>query len=349
MMQQPTTRRDAILLATREAATLHEQLGVKPDIDNIGGYIDIFQIITDLNIPLLFRPLDGLLGVAIRQHADETLLTGILVTTKRSLALQRFTAAHELGHILLEHTGSLDRQVGQKGRLSETKDLKEIAADTFAAEFLIPKWLIVHHARRQNWNSSSLSNPTCVYQLSLRLGVSYEATCWGLQAHRILTEDIVLKLLQTTPKSSKDQYLNNIGYSDKINPWADVWFLTERDSGKCGIGSPNDLLLVQLKEQPSTGFLWEAQLPPGSNVKIVHDQHASQGFARTPIDELRIGANIHHIIMLRCTEPEICELRFVQIQPWNKDSQPREIFTANIALLGREEPGLPRHIKGSLN
>lgn len=348
-MPQPRTRRDAILLATREAATLHEELGIKLDIDNAGGYVDIFQIITDLRIPLLFRPLNGLLGVAIRQYAEDALLTGILVTTNRSLALQRFTAAHELGHIILEHTGSLDRQVGQRGRLSETKDLKEIAADTFAAELLIPKWLIIHHAKRQNWSSSALSEPSCVYQLSLRLGVSYEATCWGLQAHKLLSEEVVARLLQKSPKASKEQYINKTGYSEPTNPWADVWLLTERDAGNCGIGSPDDLILVQLKERPSSGFLWEPQFASESSIKVVYDQHTRQDIAGIPIDDLRIGTNIDHLVILKCSKPEVCHLRFVQIQPWNTSSQPRAIFTANISLLGRQEPGLPRHIKGSLN
>lgn len=38
-----------------------------------------------------------------------------MVTTERSLHIQRFTAAHELGHVILEHRGSMDREILERG------------------------------------------------------------------------------------------------------------------------------------------------------------------------------------------------------------------------------------------
>src|SRR5262249_61495232 len=57
----------------------------------------------DRDIYVMFRPLKNLLG-AYFSDPD----TGVLVTTKRPLPVQRFTAAHELGHAVLGHEASLD-------------------------------------------------------------------------------------------------------------------------------------------------------------------------------------------------------------------------------------------------
>ena len=56
-----------------------------------------------IHLPLLLRPLKGLLG-AYLPHP----IPGVLVTTERPLSIQRFTAAHEVGHFRLEHLPSLD-------------------------------------------------------------------------------------------------------------------------------------------------------------------------------------------------------------------------------------------------
>lgn len=348
MLPEPTNRREAILLATREAATLHDKLGIKSEIKKQGGQIDVFKAITDLDISLLFRPLKGLWGVAIRQIEGDAVLKGVLVTTKLSLAIQRFTAAHELGHIILEHTGSLDRAVGHAVRSSNIVDLKEVAADAFAAEFLIPKWLILHHAIKQKWNTALLSLPDTAYQLSLRLGVSYEAACWGLQSHNILAPEIVSGLLRVQPKSSKDKQLKDLACGDSRNPWADVWVLTERDMGICGSGSPGDFLLVKLRENPSSGFLWELQfLPDGATV--IADQRDNLSQVQQPIEDMRIGATMLRKIVIRPGGPGVCRLHFAQLQPWDKTASPVSQLDTSLSLFGKEEPGLPRHIKATLN
>ena len=59
---------------------------------------DIIGAVAARNIPLLFRPLDKLWGAFITVNDEER---GIIVTTKLGLPVQRFTLAHELGHLLL--------------------------------------------------------------------------------------------------------------------------------------------------------------------------------------------------------------------------------------------------------
>jgi hypothetical protein len=68
-----------------------------------GGRIDVFGAIAKLGATLMFQPLDKLLGAFL--PGDEV---GVLITTKRPLPVQRFTGAHELGHLYMRHEPSLD-------------------------------------------------------------------------------------------------------------------------------------------------------------------------------------------------------------------------------------------------
>ena len=95
--------RTAILRGKREAARLHRAFAMRERIEADGGRIDVFDTIVRSGVPLLFKPLDGLLGVFINDP-----IPGVMVTTKRGLSIQRFTGAHELGHCTFGHHPSLD-------------------------------------------------------------------------------------------------------------------------------------------------------------------------------------------------------------------------------------------------
>ena len=84
-------RRSEILRASSEAASVLASLptGNRASFDIVGA-------VTGRDIPLLFRPLENLLGTVVAIGK----VSGIMVTTKRDLHVQRFTLAHELGHIL---------------------------------------------------------------------------------------------------------------------------------------------------------------------------------------------------------------------------------------------------------
>ena len=163
--------RNALLRGIGGASEAHDAFRLRDSHEDGLRAIDVFGAITELEIPLSFESLDGLLGACVRV---DSATVGILITTQRSLHMQRFTAAHELGHFILEHEGSLDREVRVPGDTRD-REIPEIEADSFAAEFLMPKWLVRATAERRGWWSGErLSDPDVVYQLSLRLAVSYK-------------------------------------------------------------------------------------------------------------------------------------------------------------------------------
>lgn len=258
------TIREAILLGVRAATDTHDAFRVREPIERHSGPIEIFRLIQELGVSLLFRPLDGLLGACLRLPEVGT---GILVTTRRSLHMQRFTAAHELGHYVLEHEGSLDWEIRFPGQTAN-RDLREVAADAFAAEFLMPKWLFKHHAKLHRWTSHDLRDAAKVYQLSLRMGVSYEATCLGLLAHGILDQPTVDALRAVAPKKTKQRLLGDLGLDD----WrAHVWLLDEHDDGGTIEAGPLDVFVADLPERAGSGYLWETNALEYAGFTVIDD------------------------------------------------------------------------------
>jgi Zn-dependent peptidase ImmA (M78 family) len=199
----------------------------------------------------LLRPLSGLLGAYI-----PTPIPGVLVTTARSLAIQRFTAAHEVGHFRMGHQPSLDDEnilrrltPGFTG-MAFGPNMQEVEANAFAAAFLMPLWLVQLHCYQQSWSAKDLARPDVAYQLSLRLGTSYEATSWTLQRYNLLDSLAADALRQVQPRSIKVKLLQEYQPPDYRG---DVWALTERDAGTTINGSRNDLFVLRLNEHSGGG------------------------------------------------------------------------------------------------
>jgi len=191
----------AIRVGTMAAARLHQQLDLRSAVKDRGGAVDVFGAIYFVDVPLLLRPLQGLIGAYLSEPAP-----GILVTTQRPMSVQRFTAAHELGHFSLRHEPSLDDEKMLRRMplsMQPGSDLQEVEADAFAVEFMMPRWLIGWHAVRQGWTAKDFTRPNVVYQLSLRIGASYEATCWTLAGHKYIQARLARELLQTQPRTLK--------------------------------------------------------------------------------------------------------------------------------------------------
>src|SRR5438045_2508363 len=191
--------REAILNGVKYADGLHEELATREAVESrMRGNVDVFGSILQRRVSLVFRPLDGLLGACVNGR-------GVIISTNRPLAVQRFTGSHELGHLAMNHPLSLDGEEILTGETAQRWDAKEVEANAFAAEFLLPRWLLAYHARQQAWAKESMKDPVHVYQLSLRAGASYEATARSLERHKIIDRSSLQALLGTQPKSIKQR------------------------------------------------------------------------------------------------------------------------------------------------
>lgn len=323
-----TTRRDAILIGAARAAELHAELGLRTYLRQGDRPLDVLGAIRELGVLVLFRPLDALLGAYLPNAGAAP---GMLLTTRRNLHIQRFTAAHELGHHVLGHRAmSLDSDVGFVARGErEGHDLQELEADAFASSFLLPDWLIVAHARRHKWGKSDLSVPDTVYQLSLRLGASYAATCWALAEGNIIARSTAQRLVQTPPKQSKQRALPDMQLE---NWYPDVWTLSETDRGVQVLGNPDDRLVFALKEHVASGYIWDTSGVASAGLTLHKDERREQ-------DSEALGGPITRRLIVQ--GPAQGRLRLEERRPWEEESSLNS-FELELALLGPEKEGLPR-------
>lgn len=320
-------RLDAVAAAKR----VHDELGLQSRATQGVGLVDVFEAITELDIPLVFKPLNSALGLCLPAP-----LRGIIVTTRRGLHIQRFTAAHELGHVVLNHSGSVDREILERGPLvpSGGRDLQEVAADSFAAEFLLPRWLYRHHIRSQGWTvAGHLRNPDIVYQLSLRMGASYEATCWGLVSHQILPQGEVNELR----KAKVAQLKASLGEDFRPgNSWADVWRLTGKDDGAIIVGNPDDLLRIDLEEDAGSGHQWQVATLREAGYEVLSDKSSF------PRDPLLYGAPSIRTLIARPPAGGTGALKMRETQAWNPAANDDLSFSIALSLHGPETGGLSR-------
>lgn len=319
----------AVRNGTMGASRLHRRLVLHDQVLARGGNVDVFGAITSLDLPLLLRPLEGLLGAFISEPAP-----GILITTQRPMSIQRFTAAHELGHFFLRHSPSLDDEsilrrspAGQ----AESEDFQEVEADAFAVAFMMPLWLITWHCDRQGWTAQDLARPGIVYQLALRIGASYEATCWTLQRHNLLDRSRVRDLLQTKPKTIKTALLANYTPQDYRG---DVWLLTQRDANTRIDGSRNDLFVLRLEEHSGGGYLWDIDQLRDSGFAIVGD-------ALEALDGEGIGGPVVRRVTAATTEAGSGTIQLDERRPW-EPNEPRSRLSVDFDFTGPEEIGLSR-------
>lgn len=311
------------------AGRLHRQLDIRASIRKEGGNIDVFAAVLAVDLPLLLRPLQGLLGAYLQDPGP-----GVLVTTQRPMSIQRFTAAHELGHFWLKHSPSLDDEsMLRRMPLGEqpSHDFQEVEADAFAIAFMMPRWLVGWHCKRQGWQAAQLEQPNVVYQLSLRLGASYEATCWTLLRYDLISDAVARNLTQQQPRGLKASLLQDY---HPTNYRADVWLLTERDACTRIDGSRNDHFVLRLDEHSGGGYLWNIDQLKASGFAIVRDEREAQ-------DVEGVGSHVVRRITAALKEASRGRVSLEECRPW-QPSESLKNLTLDYDLTGPEEEGLSR-------
>jgi IrrE N-terminal-like domain len=320
--------RAAILTGAKAAHKLHRDLGIREQVERSdGGRIDVFGAIAKLGATLMFQPLDKLLGAYL--PGDEL---GVLITTKRPLPVQRFTGAHELGHLYMHHEPSLDDEnilrrapFSTGGRVGR----QEREADAFASMFLTPAWLLALNLERQRWAAADLREPAHVYQASLRLGTSYRATCHALERHKVIGRNDCESLIEVEPKKIKQHLLGGYEPPD----WrSDVWLLTERDQAAFIEGGRNDLFVVRLRENSGAGYIWNFDQLREAGFALVDDDREEES-AET------IGSILTRKITARSEDRMEGEVLLQESRPWLAE-EPLHQLLLRYDLRGPEGAGM---------
>lgn len=154
---------------TREARKLLEEAGVtKPPVDvealaaMVGAVVSYEVFKEDLSGVLVKKPSRSVIGV----------------NSFHARTRQRFTIAHEIGHLLLKHKGEVfvDQTVMKRdARSAQATDPQEIAANQFAAELLMPRNLVLDAVAERQRRRPELSASMLVEDLAAFFEVSSQA------------------------------------------------------------------------------------------------------------------------------------------------------------------------------
>ena len=330
------SRRSEIFDAIAEADRLHNFHNSQERIVEGHGRIDVFEMLVEKDIPILFRPLKNLLGAYVDDPSQ-----GVMITNQRPLPVQRFTAAHELGHAMLGHEASYDEEEVLTRALFSGEDRfdpREMQANAFAMELLTPRWLIAQHMRRQGWRQSDLSNPKIVYQLSLRMGSSYSATVYALKSYSIISDSSTHALRQVTPKQIKQQIAD---YLEPINWYGDIWLITAKDQGLFVEGSQSDFVIIDLQEHSASGYLWQINQVSDTGLIIRSDERISP-FA----DE--IGGVVHRVMTAQAAESNNGvkgRLNLREVRPWSPDDSLLNSVELDLEFTGPVQGLHPKQLK----
>lgn len=259
---------------------------------------------------------------------------GIIVTTERRMSIQRFTAAHEFGHLRMKHQPSLDDE-GILRRMPSSPEptglFQETEADAFAIGFMMPKWLILGHAARQGWQMPHFRRPDIVYQLSLRLGASYEATCRTLVRYSLIDVATMEGLLASKPRAQKVALLADYVPADYHG---DVWLLTPADGATRIDGSRDDIFVMQLTERSGGGYVWDFDQLVASGFVIVADQRAA-------LDPDGVGGPVVRRVTAAVDAADRGRVSVEERRAW-QPVPPASALTFDFDMTGPEPAGLSR-------
>lgn len=321
--------RNAILRGMRAAVKLHRDLGSKEAMGS-AVRVDIYHAIVKSGALLMFKPLDPLLGAFMREGGAK----GVIITSRRPIGVQRFTASHELGHLILDHEPHADGDdILRRAPIEGTYDavpVQEREADAFASNFLLPKFLLAKLMQQQDWEKPDYENPHTIYQASLRLGASYNATVRAYERERVIDRKQRVELLKARPRDLKAELVDG----HKVPSWAnrDVWRLSEKDEGVVIEAGREDLFLLKLNEHRGSGYLW------------TYDQLQNAGFVVLK-DEVqamfpgRIGGAKRRYILGEATAMTEGSYTLEERRPWGTDA-PVHTVTMHYQLSHGREDGL---------
>jgi len=232
-------RRGALL----EAAGLLEDAGVDQT-----QAIDVFGLIDRLNLWLTFVPMDTTLGACLPVGRG-----GIMITTRRQPAVQRYTAAHEIGHWTLDHGHAWFDD--EEAILRPSAPERERIAQLFAAYLVMPPPLVEATARHHGIEVGS-AEPSQAYLAARDMRVSYEAAVRQMTELEVISGQDRDRLLLVSPMAAKRALAHGIR---PVVGNADIWPIDERWNGAHLDVTTHDEIVIALPENRTTGYRWMTQ------------------------------------------------------------------------------------------
>ncbi|RBY78612.1 hypothetical protein DQ239_08735 [Blastococcus sp. TF02-09] len=206
--------------------------------------VDVFTIIDQMGLWLVFNRLDNLLG-AVVPHGDG----GVMLSTQRGAAVQRYTAAHEIAHWILDYGETTFDTADDV--YHPTAD-REFLAQIFASQLLMPPPLVFAMCARYGIQDARTATPEVVYLLARDIGSSYEAAARQLANLEIITRSRRDALLKIRPATIKAELCRGHQPNGAVDVWPVGW-----DSAGAALSiTEGDEVVVLLPENRTTGYRW---------------------------------------------------------------------------------------------
>lgn len=138
--------------------------------------VDVERIAELLNARVVRNDFDDEISGVLVRRSEETVIG---VEQSQSPERQRFTIAHELGHLVLHDVGEVHvDKVNFRSSLSSTaEDVEEVEANAFAASLLMPRAFVVADLQGQTVN---IEDDDLIKRLARKYGVSTQAITYRL-------------------------------------------------------------------------------------------------------------------------------------------------------------------------
>jgi len=140
--------------------------------------VPIEDVARRLGAAIDYEPYEGEVSGMLYRSDGHTLIG---VNSRHAKTRQRFTIAHEIGHLHM-HKGTpmfIDRFV-RVNRRDGVSNRQEVEANSFAAELLMPRKLVAREVDRVLSKRRSISPPDLAMILAQSFGVSTEAMQYRL-------------------------------------------------------------------------------------------------------------------------------------------------------------------------
>jgi Zn-dependent peptidase ImmA (M78 family) len=227
-------------VAAIAAAQAHGDLG----IDTTQVPVEVGESVHRAGVPLMYRPLPTLFGVYLNGTSTGP---GILVNNALTLPVRRHTAAHELGHHRFGHASTVEAGADAddpSASLHTTRQTgwsdEEKTAEAFASWFLMPRRGML--TVLDDMGLVAPETAAQVYQLGLRLGVTFAAVVRHLAVLKLITHAQARSWAAIAPATFKRRLAGNWATSTR---GIDVWDLAVAPHlTPSSIASPGDIVTV---------------------------------------------------------------------------------------------------------
>lgn len=267
-------------IAAAEAMRAHRDL----DIDTTRP-IDPFAALERSGVLVMRQRMDRLAGAYLPANPADGSPPGVLINVAHPLSRQRYTAAHELWHHRRDRDLVFDTETEWITRGDGGRPERERLAEAFAAWFLMPRRLVEATLHLLGLTSETLDEQG-VYALSLELGTSYAATLGHLVGMQVISPTVHDRLRRVTPRAIKQ----TLGALDvAADAWKDIRLIGPGDRARAVAALEGDVLVVEVPEVPSSGYLWRAAQVP-ENLSLVRDEY------RAATSEALGGEGVHRFV-----------------------------------------------------